>query len=114
MSDLKPCPFCGGEAKMNSRKSWGYRAECQSCDATAPRYYSSAKVAAHAWNTRATPTLSAIAELPEVRAMRDALDDCRSALYAVAFGDAGYTKGWAKEAHDKATTALAPFTEAKP
>lgn len=63
MSELKPCPFCGGEAefaigKTGDGKDWHY-IECADCGATGPNI----KYAAHnirvkeanaeAWNRRA-------------------------------------------------------------
>ena len=52
---LKPCPFCGGEAKLIdpyvSTNRWAYFIECQNCKAT-KGYYQNKKVAINAWNTR--------------------------------------------------------------
>lgn len=47
---LKPCPFCGGEAKIIS--GYGkYAVTCKECDATAPSTYTESD-AAKAWNKR--------------------------------------------------------------
>lgn len=47
---LKPCPFCGGEAKIIS--GYGkYVVTCKGCDAMAPSTYTEGD-AAKAWNKR--------------------------------------------------------------
>lgn len=48
--ELKPCPFCGGEAELRSANfyHWG---ECKQCDATGCDTVSPA-TACTAWNTR--------------------------------------------------------------
>lgn len=59
MSELKPCPFCGGEAKQSGEKfertilSWVY---CTSCGA-AGGYRGTEAEAIDAWNTRAERTV---------------------------------------------------------
>ena len=61
MSELKPCPFCGGEAMMRERYIEGianrkhYRRECRHCKATFADWYRSIKKADEAWNRRAQP-----------------------------------------------------------
>ena len=59
MSDLKPCPFCGGEAKTNPVRD-GRQAFCQKCEARgSPVYHgldgpeATDGHAITAWNTRA-------------------------------------------------------------
>ena len=53
MSDLKPCPFCGGEAQCSEdlrfHISWVY---CPGCGA-ASGYRNTEAEAIEAWNTRA-------------------------------------------------------------
>ena len=61
MAELKPCPFCGGEAeKAHLRKRW-HRAlgiycpiyiRCKVCSATSPVKYT-VENAREAWNRRA-------------------------------------------------------------
>jgi Lar family restriction alleviation protein len=63
MTDLKPCPFCGGEAEFSLGKTgdgadWHYL-ECGECEAMGPRIkYADHNIAvkealAEAWNNRA-------------------------------------------------------------
>ena len=63
MSDLNPCPFCGGEAEFCTGKTstggdWYYLA-CSECEAMGPHVkYADHNIAvkealAEAWNTRA-------------------------------------------------------------
>lgn len=59
MSELKPCPFCGGEYTQVRYIGWkspsafdsGYRAECCDCGVITAAYPTKAEAAA-AWNTR--------------------------------------------------------------
>ena len=56
MSELKPCPFCGGEAILESNKlRYGtiYSAYCQKCGAEITGFSEHEAVAA--WNRRAQP-----------------------------------------------------------
>lgn len=63
MSDLKPCPFCGGVAgfslgKMGDGTDWHY-VECIECEAAGPEVkyadhnISVKEALVEAWNTRA-------------------------------------------------------------
>ena len=47
---LKPCPFCGGEAKINKRE---YSIECTRCSAYMGYFYTKQE-AIEAWNRRVT------------------------------------------------------------
>ena len=90
MDDLKPCPFCGGEADYNEGKTgddtpWNYYA-CSVCEAMQP-YVSSAEQSAHdtsfnqaldaeAWNTRV--------DSPEITALRERVKVLEEALKRIA------------------------------
>lgn len=57
MNDLKPCPFCGGEADCNNvafekgnKKMWAV--ECIECGVVSNFFYTEEK-AIEAWNRRA-------------------------------------------------------------
>ena len=57
MKELKPCPFCGGEAKLNTDTPKGVhtslvkpRVECTKCGAVL--YGSCAVIVVEAWNSR--------------------------------------------------------------
>lgn len=61
MADLKPCPFCGGnafivvdhDAVVDTRgRCWGYTAVCGKCCTTSGLTYTAEK-AIEAWNRRA-------------------------------------------------------------
>ena len=56
--DLKPCPFCGGEARIlpyiEHEETW-YRVRCTKCPADVGRHWFSLKLEAiNAWNRRVT------------------------------------------------------------
>lgn len=54
MSDLKPCPFCGGRnQRVKSSGRWGYFVSCACC-AVGPSAQSREDAIA-AWNTRKQP-----------------------------------------------------------
>lgn len=58
MSELKPCPFCGGEAKLYSigtgSPHYGHyhQVVCQGCLTASGAYWSGEQSAIDAWNTR--------------------------------------------------------------
>ena len=56
MADLKKCPFCGSEAKIDkpSRGAPGWQVFCTKCEAVATDVFGSEAEAMEAWNTRAT------------------------------------------------------------
>ena len=49
--ELKPCPFCGGEARRYEGKHDGYSVCCTKCSTKIYGYFSKAG-AARAWNRR--------------------------------------------------------------
>lgn len=51
MSELKPCPFCGGHARIFRVNCFYYEAQCNVCgNRTAPYKYPETAIAA--WNRR--------------------------------------------------------------
>ena len=52
MAELKPCPFCGEEAKMWQYMTDEWRATCNGCVAQT-RYCNTREEAIEAWNRRA-------------------------------------------------------------
>ena len=82
MSELKPCPFCGGESLLRERYINGaantkhYIRECRHCKATFANWYRSIKKANEAWNRRAQPdneplTLEQSTNADRIRGMSD-------------------------------------------
>lgn len=61
MDELKPCPFCGGEAEVQKAKSTSYfgrklpyKVKCKRCHcALAYQFFGTEKDATKAWNRRA-------------------------------------------------------------
>jgi Lar family restriction alleviation protein len=60
MAELKPCPFCGGEAKVYDHfriargKTWNYfRVGCEECGLRFPKFSEVKEEAIEAWNRRA-------------------------------------------------------------
>ena len=54
MSELKPCPFCGGEAEpnvLNTRREKYYSIWCKKCDAGITHYHTEEE-ALKFWNQR--------------------------------------------------------------
>lgn len=66
MSDkLKPCPFCGGKAKVYWNV-WSYEfVKCETCGATTGEFADN-KGSIRAWNMRAQPEFT-LDELDEIR-----------------------------------------------
>lgn len=100
MTDLKPCPFCGGEAKRSIETfertilSWIY---CTNCGA-AGGYRPTEAEAIAAWNTRAE------------RTCRAELNEERNAITCSECGSIMLLKGW-EEFHDwTGTTRISTFT----
>lgn len=56
-NELKPCPFCGGEAAFGANSCQGFEyVRCVSCKARTWSCYNTKEQAAEAWNTRAERT----------------------------------------------------------
>ena len=53
MEELKPCPFCGGEADLTHYEIDGYLALCTKCDAMIENWFEAKEAAIEAWNRRA-------------------------------------------------------------
>lgn len=53
--ELKPCPFCGGEAYVGQDECWywDWEAHCLQCGATFDTLFETKKQAIEAWNRRA-------------------------------------------------------------
>lgn len=49
--ELKPCPFCGGEARVKSFPH-NYAVYCEICGATTQKYAPTKEMAIKAWNRR--------------------------------------------------------------
>ena len=57
--ELKPCPFCGGEAEIVGDDYMEWIAECVECCASSMTYATEAE-AVEAWNTRAATTIGKV------------------------------------------------------
>lgn len=72
---LKPCPFCGGEARVEEHKFWNditrsfdiktYSVVCDECSSTSFQHYRIKQEAIKAWNTR-KPMDRIVEQLEEV------------------------------------------------
>lgn len=53
-NELKPCPFCGGEAvaEMDESWSWEWEVHCPNCNATIAMGFGTESEAIEAWNRR--------------------------------------------------------------
>lgn len=81
-TELKPCPFCGGEAKI-ATCDWGYAmkeywAYC-SCGCETKKFYSKERVI-EKWNTR-KPMDNIVEELEEAKEKVAKEDYCRTKHY---------------------------------
>ena len=62
MAEMKPCPFCGGEAELYDHTRFDrkheklyeyFRVGCKECDLRFPKFSDSKEDAIEAWNRRA-------------------------------------------------------------
>lgn len=53
MSELLPCPFCGGEAEINGANKYGWSVWCKKCHSNNNWGHATEQGAIDAWNTRA-------------------------------------------------------------
>ena len=67
--DLKPCPFCGGKARLKSSHGFN-NVSCGNCGAEYPVSFDTRKEAAAAWNTRPVED----AQVSEIKRLREALE----------------------------------------
>ena len=63
--ELLPCPFCGGEAKMDNRGVYGYGIVCISCGAKSPDFQTET-IAIKIWNDYANDLLKTEQIKPEI------------------------------------------------
>lgn len=64
MTELKPCPFCGGEAELTGFNAPEYWVWCPSCKASTDAHTGKENAVA-AWNTRAERTCENVNEVRE-------------------------------------------------
>lgn len=95
MSELKPCPWCnnapyadGGTAKVFGKRTMhNYAIACSYCEASAPGARTMTEALSE-WNTRATTTLTAAMELPEIKALVKGAKWAKSALAGLPMDEA--------------------------
>lgn len=54
MTELKKCPFCGGEAELIELSNRDYYVQCRKCKAEQGKVYRAKQTAIKAWNRRAS------------------------------------------------------------
>lgn len=66
MSELLPCPFCGGEASKRLFYKGKYRVHCNVCDAHSGDVCDTEAEAIAAWNSRAERTCKVTKEFVDI------------------------------------------------
>lgn len=89
MSELLPCPFCGGEASKRLFYKGKYRVHCNVCDAHSGDVCDTEAEAIAAWNSRAERTCENVGYY--IDSTRFKCSEC---------GYNGWTK-WAEDGEDK-------------
>lgn len=74
--DLKPCPFCGGDAEriefIGGENEGRDVISCTQCQASSRVGFYNEENLVSAWNTRPAPTLAEALDVPEVKATVEA------------------------------------------
>jgi reverse gyrase len=98
MSDLKPCPFCGGEAQHEHLENGRHSVGCADADGTCMGFqtlqtFATEREATDAWNTRASEA--------EVVRLQTVLGELVASI----------DKRWEHETQRKREAAISPRTE---
>lgn len=66
MTDLLPCPFCGGKAELHEDpfEEWTSYVQCGSCYLRTAEHFNSESAAKY-WNTRPSPWIPCAERMPE-------------------------------------------------
>lgn len=72
---LKPCPFCGGKAKLHQAFDYTYCVQCDKCWVTTLHKHKAEEVV-RAWNRRTEQKTDDIQEKPNVTDYKDDDKDC--------------------------------------
>jgi len=90
MSELKPCPFCGGKPRGQSVGAKNWCIYCADCESRTRRYYPTWEEACAAWNLRASGWISVKERLPEDSEMLNFYDDGRMRFTSVLCATNGF------------------------
>lgn len=89
MSDLKPCPFCGGRAEKEGHDDLPLgRVKCRNCQIHT-MWYANIDDAASVWNTRADSAALAAAVQAEREAFRTMIRQAKTGGFYCGGGDYG-------------------------